>query len=300
MEYNYVRMMDKNEIIKEIQDWINVEERTGRPVDENRLNQYIQLLMRRHNNTPHDDFNDLSPAEMHHIIYNPFSRECAVRLNKLKKEQYEKIPLVRQTLFLLTTLKEKELKLTKLGWLPLKIVNEAYHLGQPEEIIEEFNQKRINEYEASSVWMARIILELLGWIKTRKGMLSLTVKGKKALATPDDTANEILRFSLTGVGLHTFDGYKDDRVGNWGRAYSVWLLNKYGSNWHTGQFYQDLYRKVFDDLEDYNAYGIRVFGRLFYWLGIVEERRNREIRPFPEMEYRKTDLLPMIFSFKNS
>ncbi len=58
------------------------------------------------------------------------------------------------------------MKLTKLGWLPLKIVADAYRIGQPEWIIEELKQKRINEYEVGAVWMARIILELLGWIKT--------------------------------------------------------------------------------------------------------------------------------------
>lgn len=109
------------------------------------------------------------------------------------------------------------------------IVAEAYTLGRPEWIIEELNQKRINEYDANSVWMARIILDLLGWIKTRKGMLSLTIKGKIALSDIDSTANEILRFSLIGVGLHTFEGNEDDRIGNLGMAYSVWLLNKFGS-----------------------------------------------------------------------
>ena len=170
-----------NDIKKEIQDWINAEERAGRSIDENRLNKYIQLLMRRHNNTPREEFNGLSPEDMFQIMHYPFSERCVVELNKLDKEQYEKIPLVRQTLFLLNTLSEKELKLTPRGWLPLKIVSETYRLGQPEWVVEEYGAKRYYEYEVGSVWMARIKLDLLGWIKTRKGILSLTAKGKKAL-----------------------------------------------------------------------------------------------------------------------
>ena len=172
-------MMTLNNIKKEIQDWINAEERAGRSIDENRLNQYIQLLTRRHNNTPRDEFNGLTPEEMNNIMYVPFSSQCMVKLNKLDMEQYDRIPLVRQTIFLLKTLSEKELKLTQLGWLPLKVVAETYRLGQPEWIVEEYGAKRYYEYEVGSVWMARIILDLLGWIKTRKGMLSLTAKGKK-------------------------------------------------------------------------------------------------------------------------
>lgn len=287
-----------NNITKEIQDWIFAEERAGRSVDANRLNQYASLLMRRYNSTPLSDFNGLSPKEMHDIMYHPFSDRCVVKLNRLEKNQYEKIPLVRQTLFLLNKLSEKELKLTKLGWLPLKIVAEAYPLGQPKWFIEELKPKRIHEYEADSVWMARITLDLLRWIKTRKGMLSLTAKGKKALADIDTAANEILRFSLIGVGLHTFDGNEDDRIGNLGMAYSVWLLNKFGSEWHSGSFYQEHYQKVFNFPDIFNIYATRVFMRLFYWLGIVEMRLNKQIEPPFQWEYRKTDLLPMVFSFK--
>ncbi len=58
----------------------------------------------------------------------------------------------------MNTLSETELKLTKLGWLPLKTVAETYRLGQPEWIIEEFKSKRINEYDANSVWMAESYL----------------------------------------------------------------------------------------------------------------------------------------------
>lgn len=287
-----------NQIIKEIQDWILAEERAGRNVDMNSINERMQTLTARHNSTPRSDFNGLSPEEMHNVIYHPFTEQCVVSLNRLRKDQYDKIPLARQALSLMQTLSETELKLTKLGWLPLKIVAETYRLGQPEWIIEELKSKRINEYDALSVWMARITLELLGWIKTRKGMLSLTIKGKKTLSDIDSAANEILRFSLTGVGLHTFDGNEDDRIGNLGMAYSVWLLNKFGLTWHSGEFYQEHYQKVFNFPDKYNTYATRVFARLFYWIGLVETRLNKQTEPPYRWEYRKTDLLQMIFSFK--
>lgn len=290
--------MHLNDIRKELQVWILAEETAGRSVDFNRVNEHLQEIMIRHNSAPRSDFNGLSPEDMHNIMYDPFRDQCVVQLNKLDKNQYELVPLIRQALFLLNTLNEKDLKLTKLGWLPLKIVADAYRIGQPEWIIEELKQKRINEYEVGAVWMARIILELLGWIKTRKGVLSLTVKGRKAFSNIDAAANEILRFSLVGVGLHTFDAVEDDRIGNLGIAYSVWLLNQFGSEWHFGSFYQEHYQKTFNFPDKYTIYETRVFSRLFYWLGIVEMRLNKQVGPPFQWEYRKTDLLPMIFSFK--
>lgn len=290
--------MHLNDIRKELQVWILAEETAGRSVDINRVNEHLQEIMIRQNSAPRSDLNELSPEDMHNIMYDPFRDQCVVQLNKLDKNQYELVPLIRQALFLLNTLNEKDLKLTKLGWLPLKIVADAYRIGQPEWIIEELKQKRINEYEVGAVWMARIILELLGWIKTRKGVLSLTVKGRKAFSNIDAAANEILRFSLVGVGLHTFDAVEDDRIGNLGIAYSVWLLNQFGSEWHFGSFYQEHYQKAFNFPDKYTIYETRVFSRLFYWLGIVEMRLNKQVGPPFQWEYRKTDLLPMIFSFK--
>lgn len=248
-----------NEITKAIQDWILREKKAGRQVDNDRLGQYATLLMRRHNNTPREEFNGLSPEELHHTLDNPFSNRSIVTLNKLTKEQYEKIPLVRQTLFLLNTLNEKELKLTKLGWLPLKIVAETYRIGQPEYIIEAFGQKRINEYEANSVQMARVILENLGWVKTKKGIMSITVKGKKSLTKIEKAADEILYQSLNSGLLHIFDGYKEGCIGNYGIAYSLFLLHLYGAEWHLGSFYLAHYNAVFNFSEDTRAYAIRVF-----------------------------------------
>ncbi len=292
--------MSKTDIGKELQKWVIAEEAVGRNVDLDRINERLQAIMMRHYNTPRSEFNGLTPDDMHNIIYHSFNPQCVVSINKLDKEQYERIPLVRQALFLLKTINEKELKLTKLGWLPLKIVAETYPLGQPEQMVEELKLKRINEYDARSVEMARAILEILGWTKIRKGMLSLTVKGTKALSNIDEAANKILLFSLIGVGLDSFDGYEDERIGNLGMAYSVWLLNKFGSEWRAGKFYQEHYRKAFNYRDVYNCYEIRVFSRLFYWLGLVEKRLNKHSgSPFFK-EYRKTDLLSMIFTFKKT
>ena len=193
--------MVMDDIRKELQEWIYAEERAGRRVDMNRINERLQIMVQRHNNAPRNDFNGLSPEQMRYIMYEPFSEKCVVTLNKLSKDEYEQIPLLRQALFLLHTLSEKELKLTKLGWLPLKFVAESYKLGRPDYFIDNYKSKRINEYDAMSVWMSRITLDLLGWIKTRKGMLSLTAKGKKAMLNIDAAANEMLLFMLIGVGL---------------------------------------------------------------------------------------------------
>lgn len=289
--------MDINDILEEVREWIKEEKRAGRAVDMDRIKDYARLLVKRRNQTPQVESNDLTPEELDNMIYHPFSDNCIVRINHLTKETYEKIPLVRQALFLMKTLNEKELKLTKLGWLPLKIVAETYRLGQPIYIIETFNQKRINEYEAGTVELARNIIDLLGWTKVRKGVLSLTVKGRKAFADIDYAANEILRFAISQATMDHFDGVEDHRIGNHGRAYSIWLLHKYGSVWRTSSFYQSHYRIIFDYPDEYNIYATRVLSRLFYWLGIVETSNEEGLNVFSDVEYRESELFSKVFSF---
>lgn len=290
--------MNTKDILNELQAWINEEQKAGRHVDINHINAHAQLLMQRHNGAPQADFNGLSSSEMHNLIYNPFGENCIVKLNRLDSGQYSQIPLIRQTLYLLNTLAETDLKLTKLGWLPLKIVKEIYALGQPEYFLEQFGYKRINESDAPSVGMSRAILEILSWIKVRKGILSLTAKGKAALKDIDEAANTILYYALCKVGTHHFDLYDDDRIGFYGIAYSVWLLNKFGGEWHSESFYLNQYLKVFHDFAASKAYGTRVFHRLFYWLGIIEGRNDPDPSSFFDWEVKKTDLLSVIFKFE--
>lgn len=155
------------DIQRQIQEWIFAEEKAGRSVDTKRINEYLQDMMRKHNSEPRTEFNGLSPEQMREMLYNPFGPNCLGQLNRLSEKQYIQVPLVKQTLFLMHTLSEKELKMTKNGWLPLKIVNESYHLGRPIDIIESLGMKRINEYDATSVWMSHLILDFLGWIKRK-------------------------------------------------------------------------------------------------------------------------------------
>ena len=82
-------------------------------------------------------------------------------------------------------------------------------------------------------------------------------------------------------------------------AYSVWLLNKFGKEWHTDAFYYGHYKQVVEgNNDDSHIYAVRVFRRLFYWLGIADARLKHSAEHNLSDEFRKTDLLPLIFSFK--
>lgn len=286
--------MSSQDLIYQLQEWINTEKSLGREVTEDDIHNQLQQLTDRHNATPQKEFFGLTPEEMHHLVHEPFGRNSKIKIKKLNTEQYNSIPLVRQTFALLHTLSTTDIKLTKLGWLPLKTVAELYPLGQSEYILEDLPMKRIQERDARSVMMARYIPEVLRWTKIRKGVLSLTAIGKKAAANPDTAANEILLCALTKVDLGHFDMVSNVYTYTCDISFALRLLNKYGHDPHNKQFYIEKLHRLSAAQPQSGIHVARIFGKLFYWLGIVETLRNN----IPDPEYKSTELLNVIFSFE--
>lgn len=290
--------MKSQELREALQAWVAAERKAGRPVTPDRIGEYMRMMIMRQNNAPRADINGLSASQMYNLINDSFGPECIVKLNRLSEEEYFRIPLVRQALSLMMMLNDSEIKLTKNGWLPLKVVAELYRIGRPEYIIELLEVKRINEYDARAVAFVRALFEDLGWTKMRKGILSLTVKGRKAISDKEEAANQIIYSSLVGDTISTFTEIADEEPMNTGIAYIVWLLNKFGSEWRSDDFYQNELEKIFDVKDSFRLYLRRIFSQLFYWLGMVEEDRHRN-KTLVDY-YKKTDFVDMIFSFKQS
>jgi hypothetical protein len=87
-------------------------------------------------------------------------------------------------------------------------------------------------------------------------------------------------------------------VGNVGRLYSLWLLHHYGDVWRHTDFYTAEYAKAFPMMDDYSAYGYRVFNRLFHLIGLCEVNERPEDRgPGFGRKVLKTSVLDMMFEF---
>lgn len=266
-------------------------------VSDEQLSHELQRLVDEFNNSPHEELNGFSPNQMFNMLLMPFQSDGLVQINPISLEELLEIPLMRQVNYLIDKLEEKEIKLTKNGWLPLKIVDEAYRLGMPDPYVILFNMKRINEYDVNSVGMARLLLDIMRWTKMRTGKLSLTANGRKALKDRREALLQILKCALTTPEVDYFDDHEDTINGNVFVSYSLWLLNRYGAEWHSGNFYFEHYEKVAQIGGKSDIYELRIFERLFYWLGFVKLKDDKHLRPRAFQEYQKTDLLDKVFSF---
>ena len=250
------------------------------------LNGYLKQYFERQNNRPLPDFEGYSPYEMQRIFYFPLEDDCPVQLKRLDVSDYKKIPLLNQVKYLAGLIeKNGEIKLTKKGFLPTKIVKDIYSQGFiKDDRIEHFGYKLYKETDSPSIHLSKLLLEISHLTKKRYGKLTLTKKADKLLA--DDEALLKLLFITFGTKFNWgyFDGYEDENIGRLGFAFSLILVHKYGETKRTSAFYAKRYFKAFPNLFDnmvrphystieryaYDCYSIRTFDRFLGRFGIIK------------------------------
>ena len=239
-----------------------------------------------------------SPDQMYRMLYSPFEHGCPVQLRMLTDGQIEQIPIMRQVLHLMGLLSSGELKLTAKGYIPPKIVEDLYEMGEHSWNTDWFKQK--SEPKTEEIQVLRVVLRECGLIKTRMGKMSLTAKGKKLLANRNELMRTVMLFLMQDYNTGWLDLYEDMEVGNVGRLYSLWLLHKYGGEWRHTDFYTAEYAKAFPMMNDYRAYGYREINRLFRLIGLCKVNERPEDRgPGWGRMVIKTDVLDMLFEFVN-
>jgi len=255
------------------------------------IEKYVLKSIRNKNNRPIDDFEGYSPAEMQIILYDFFDPKCPVQIQELKNSDYLKIPLLNQIKFLLKIIRENgQLKLTKKGNLPTKVVADIYNQGYlKDDFIESGISKLYKEEQVQTITLTRILLELSDLVKKRNNFLSITKKGEKIIGSNHLLFQHIFDVFSRKFNWAYFDGYENEEIGQIGFGFTLLLLNKYGKKKRNVYFYAKKYIKAFDFKNNSNsdfidnlpdAYSIRTFDRFLDYLGLikVDEKIFGEIR----------------------
>ena len=282
-------MIDKNEITRRLQEWIDQMERSGKHVNLYDINRHLGEIMHAQNAAPKPNFNGFSSEQMHQMLNRPLEVGCPVQLRRITDEQMERIPVMRQALHLMNVLSSEEVKLTAQGYL--------YELGSHSWSTDWYKQK--SEPKTEEVQVLRVVLKECGLIKTRVGKLSLTARGKQLLVDHNELIRTIILFFFRDYNTGWLDMYEDNEVGNLGRLYSLWLLHHYGKDWRDTGFYADEYSKAFPMLNAGHGYEYRVFNRLFRFIGLCEINESDEFKGKNwGREVRKTEILDLMFAFE--
>lgn len=268
------------------------------------LQKHLNRFMNEQNNRPIPEFEGYSPAEMHSILHFTFEQSSPISLQKLDIADYRKIPLINQVKYLATLIdRAGELKLTKLGFLPIKVVADIYDQGIiKDKYFERRALKQLKEADVPAITLSRILLIISGLVKKRSNSLSLTKKGHKIIQNNDALARLIIRTYGEKFNWAFFDGYGENGVGQIGFGFSLILLSRYGHERLRDSFYAQKYFKAFPDLLNVpdppytntidhceNCFSYRVFENFMRYFGLVEVNYEGELWK-NNLSVSKTDL----------
>lgn len=272
----------------------------------------IDDIMLKQNSTIHRDFDGYSPMEMHQILNFPFSEKCPIQMRKLSNEAYEQIPIFNLSKYLIAQIaKVGELKLTKTGALPTKIVAELYNQGFfKENYIEKGLVKLYKEADSFSVSLTRILLEISGIVKKRTGKLSLTKKGEKLSVDNHQLFVALFEAYTLKFNWGYYDNYDSQNIGRLGSVFSLILLLKYGNEKRIEDFYAEKYINAFPLLLDevteryrsakeiaWNCYTFRTFEQFMHIFGLIHLEVEGQF--LDKVNYiSKTELLDKLFNLK--
>jgi hypothetical protein len=258
------------------------------------------------NNKPNPDIDGLSPNQMSKLFYRTFETDSLLTLPALPESDYEQIPLLNQVRFFLELVaRDKEIRLTKTGNIPVKMVKEIYDQRFIlDELIEMGITKLYQEISCPVIHLTHILCGQMAVTKKRNGKLNLTKLGEKCLKSPSELLPLLLKSFCTKFNWAYFDGHGQNEIGQFGIGYSLYLISKYGEETRKSGFYAEKYFMAFptlihaiDDQGAIRCYSLRTFERFLDYFGVVKLESTKTF-PRSDLSITKTELFDKVFVFK--
>ena len=250
------------------------------------IQKHLDKVMKDQNYRSIPEFEGYSPFDMEQILHFTFGTNSPIKLKKLSDSDYNMVPILNQIKYLTGLIAEQgEIKLTAKGYLPTKVVAELYQQGfMKDKSIERGISKLYKETDSLTVHLSRLLIELAGLIKKRKGKISLTKSGGITIQDNFQLLKLILETFAVKFNWPYFDGYGENNIGQLGYGFSLILLSKFGNERRLDSFYADKYFKAFPQLlnslsptygtvERYSrtCYSIRTFNRFLSYFGLITQ-----------------------------
>ena len=222
---------------------------------------FLDRFMESKNKVPQLDFLGLSSDQVYRMMYHPLEDlGDMLRFNhRLEPGAFQGIPIVKNTLFFLTRLKDLEpIKATEKGNLPLTFARELH--DQFLDPSRRFQYRIRSEEESITVNTLRHVLRMCGWLKKAKNYYSLTKKGRSLVVRGFSEAHF---FTLLNVFTRRFnwafqDGYPSLWIIQGGFAFSLYMVHRKAQRFIEGKDLGDYFIKAFPAALS-EAEGIRIF-----------------------------------------
>jgi hypothetical protein len=275
----------KNEIAKLIQAEIDRKGGEVGSVDE--LNKIAVEIIERHNQDAFQDFEGLSPQQMHLLMNTPFSPGCPVVYKQHPKpEVINNTPVMRVCSVLIRAMSEGDgIKLTPKGYLPRKIVGEIFSLNLYQKSSSRYpiEPKPFDEIDYVPAAYTRGLMQLAGFTKVRNNKLTMTKAGLAATKDPVMLFQRLFTAFMAEFHKGYLDGFQSDHIGNIGALYIIYLLKRYGLERREAGFYVSRYFIAFPNLLNdhqpgmnnplghcHDCYSYRIFDKGMLLFGLAD------------------------------
>lgn len=278
------------------------------------LQDFLNQRQQAHNSQIDQDFSGLSRTQMHTLLYRPFSAESPLIINKVVDDIFEKMPFFLTLEHLLhIVMREKTVKLTPKGNLPLKICQElADKKYWKEELSDLYKQRKEEDFQV--IHAAKIIGMIGGLLRKANGKLNVTKQTQKILEKNDRNALFVAMFQpfMSKFNWGYFDLYTSEDTGTLGWAFSIYLFQKLGETPPLLSVYADKYFGAFPRLmtdfvdvpymtthtQAERCYLVRTYARYFNWFGFVQFIEKKHAYDYQSATIVKTPVVDALFSFK--
>lgn len=271
---------------------------------------FANQFMQQRNQRPMDDFHGLSPEQMSQILNYPFdSPQIAYFPDSI--ESADQSPIMFLFNLMVEAIGEDGLKPTAKGNLPQKFCREAFQCYQSEDRHRNqlYNRKVNKEDDFFDLHVTRLIAEMAGLVRKYKGRFILSRKCRKLLAEGGGAIYPCLfRTFVEKYNWGYGDRHQEIPFIQHAFLFSLYLLQRYGAENRSAQFYEDIFLNAFPvllkDIEDEvymtkeqifcSAYTLRTFERFAGFLGLADnERSHNTSGSYPFMNHHLTKL-PLI------
>ncbi|MEC7727035.1 MAG: plasmid pRiA4b ORF-3 family protein [Pseudomonadota bacterium] len=261
------------------------------------------------------DFQGLSLAQVHKFLQNPLN--CPSVFSPLfnaetVNEALNTAPIIRMARVLVEAMRGKGIRLTGKGNLPLKQVKAMIDAGGESLVapMARYSPVRSEEH-VLAVILTRVLLEIAGYTKKQKGVLSLKKTAETRLEKKGwlTVYRDLLNTALTRLNWASMDHYDRLEDIQYIAPFCFWLLSEKGDQWRPVDDYLDDMLKAFPRLpmtaypvsymseEDQARSALRLrMVALYQLLGLIElDPPSARLGEKGEQRMRRTELFEGIF-----
>lgn len=277
-------------------------------------NEVLGVHFSRKNRIANVAFSGLSPEQMTAILYEPFDSPDDLRFSKSFEKEYE-TPILTLFSLLVEAIGEEGLKPTAKGNLPQRFCRDAALSYWGEELHwEKTRFRRINkEDDFVELKITRIIAEMAGLVRKYRGKFILSRECRRILKQQGMMDVYLLLFNayIEKYNWAYGDGYEDLPFIQQSFAYTLYLLQRFTTQWQHQSILEEKYVRAFPMLlaeipgSDYSTpeqqlsscYTLRAICRFAAFFGLVKLEKVDKDSYLSPYRIKKLPLLDALVSF---